>query len=127
MPDLVRSAVDLPVSSHGVSFHSGRAEAADHAASFLAGTQGEEAASYWVWDPSLVAYYNDRLAEVAPEQVGCVHFLGHEQVDRIGDRLRPTEEVIDFVQGHPHGVTAGAETISEYWSSDTIPEHMEYE
>jgi hypothetical protein len=127
MPAIVAAAVDLPVSAHALSLHSDRSEAADHAASFLAGTPPDESASYWVSDPSLVAYYNDRLADVAPDQIGCVHVLAHEQVDRVDGKLRPTEEVIDFVSAHPHGVTAGGETLSEYWTPATIPDHMEYE
>lgn len=127
MPEVLADLVHLPLGSHCVSFHASREEAADHAARFLAGTPSGQAASYWVPDASLIAYYDERVRTHAPQQVGCVQPLGHEQVDWVDGKLRPTSEVSAFVRDHPEGVTAAGETLSLYWTSDTIPQHLEYE
>lgn len=127
MPQVVDDLVHLPLGSHCVSFHVSREEAADHAASFLAGTPEDQAASYWVGDASLLPYYEEKLAQAAPHQVGCVHLLDTEQVASEGGRLRPVPTVREFVGAHPEGVTAAGETLSLYWTRETIPEHLEYE
>ncbi|HTT35705.1 MAG TPA: hypothetical protein VMH78_07555 [Thermoplasmata archaeon] len=127
MVELVESLLHLPLGSHCVSFHVSREEAADHATEFIAGSPPDKAASYWVSDPTLVAYYDERLSEIAPDQVGCVRALDHEQVESVDGRLRPVEEVRAFVGAHPEGVSGGADTLSQYLSPENVPEHLEYE
>jgi hypothetical protein len=127
VPQVIDDLVHLPLGSHCVSFHVSQEEAADHAASFLAGTPEDQAASYWVGDASLLPYYEEKLAETAPRQVGCVHLLETEQVAPEDGHLRPIPTVKEFVGAHPEGVTAAGETLSLYWTRETIPEHMEYE
>jgi hypothetical protein len=127
MPEVLDDLVHLPLGAHCVSFHASRDEAADQAVSFLAGSPDGQAASFWVADSTLLAYYDEKLAVRAPEHVGCVHVLPHEQVGPVAGKLRPVEEVQEFVAGHPGGVTGGADTLSFYWSPETIPDHLEYE
>ncbi len=118
---------DLPLGAHAVSFHSSRQEAARNAVSFLAGAPEGQAATYWVPDSERADYYRLWLAREAPSQVGCVAILPHEQVTEVDGKLRPVQEVLEFVGRHPEGVTACGETISHYWKPQNIPEHMEYE
>jgi hypothetical protein len=118
---------ELPQGSHAVSFHASREEAARHAVSFIAGAPEGQATTYWVADAERAEYYKLWLAREAPEAVGCVAILPHEQVMDVGGKLRPTPEIVKFVSSHPDGVTAGGETITRYWSSKNIPEHLEYE
>lgn len=127
MAELVEDLAALPNGSHCVSFHVGPGEAADHAVSFLAGNPPGNAASFWVSDSELVPIYEEKLARVAPEQVGCVRALDHEQVERTGDRLRPVAEVTEFVKAHPEGVSGGADTITQYWAPPNVADHLEYE
>ena len=127
MLEVIDDLARLPVGSHAVGFYASQEEAADQAVSFLAGTPPGQSASFWVADSSLVAYYNAKLEERAPEQVGCVHVLEHEQVRPEGDHLRPVSEVLDFVGEHPEGVTAAGDTITQYWAPQNVPDHMEYE
>lgn len=127
MPEVIDSLLRLPVGAHCLSLHASEVEAAEHAVEFLAGTPEGQSASYWVSEPSLQAYYQERLAERAPAQVGCVHVLEGEQVEPSDGGLRPVLPVREFVGGHPEGVTGGADTISLYWTRDTVPAHLEYE
>src|SRR5579871_4512750 len=78
MPVLLTSVAELPVGSHCLSFHASLDESADHAAEFLAGAPEGQAAAYWVADSALQSYYQDRLSEGAPDQVGCVMVLAGE-------------------------------------------------
>jgi hypothetical protein len=127
MPEIVSDLVELPLGSHCISFHVSREEASEHATSFLAGNLPGMAAMYWVTDASIAAEYSDRLSSKAPDQVGCVAILHREQVERAEGRLRPVSEVTNFIRAHPEGVSAGAETITAYWTPENIPDHVEYE
>lgn len=127
MPEVLKELGQLPVGSHCVGFYVSHEEAADHAADFLAGAPEGQAASYWVGDASLEAYYKERLAERAPEQVGCVHVLDHEQVHEVDGKLRPVDEVLQFVGTHPDGVTAAGDTMSRFLTEENVHEHLEYE
>lgn len=127
MAELLAELSQLPSGSHCVSFHSSQSEAEDHAVEFLAGSPEGQASSYWVADPALQSSYQERLAERAPGQIGCVHVLDGEQVHPVDGRLRPVEEVVRFVSSHPEGVTGGAERISRHWGPANVPEHLEYE
>jgi|SRR5579871_110154 len=127
MPVLLTSVAELPVGSHCLSFHASLDESADHAAEFLAGAPEGQAAAYWVADSALQSYYQDRLSEGAPDQVGCVMVLAGEQVHPVEGRLRPVPEIQEFVGAHPEGVSGAAETISLYWTPETVPDHLEYE
>ncbi|MFZ0892432.1 MAG: MEDS domain-containing protein [Thermoplasmata archaeon] len=119
--------VELPLGSHCISFHASREEASAHAASFLAGNLPGMAAMYWVTDADTADYYSDRLSTQAPDQVGCVAILRHEQVEPVEGKLRPVSEVKEFIRAHPEGVSACGETISAYWSPENIADHVEYE
>ncbi len=127
MPRVLGDLAELPVGAHAVSFYSDRQEASDQAIRFLAGTPEGTTASFWVVDPPTAAEYNERLADEAPDQVGCVVALGHEQVERTQGTLRPASEIRAFIARHPEGVTAAGDTLSHYWSPETMPEHLEYE
>jgi hypothetical protein len=127
MPSLLADLEELPLGSHCASFHTSRAEAARHAVSFIAGAPAGQAASYWVPDADVAAYYNLWLAREAPEHVGCVAILPHEQVEPVDGKLRPVPEIRQFIAGHPEGVTASGETITRYWKPQNVPEHLEYE
>ncbi len=127
MPEIVEKPSEVPLGSHCISFHAGPEEAADHAVDFLAGTPPGQAASYWVSGSDVAEEYNSRLRTDAPDQVGNVRVLTHEQVEPQDGRLRPTREIVDFVTGHPYGVTGGADTISRCWTRETVPDHLEYE
>jgi hypothetical protein len=127
MPTQVATPFDLPIGGHGLSLHASREEAAEHAVDFLAGAPSGQPAVYWVGDASLVPYYDEKLAAKAPAQVGCVRALDHEQVDSVDGRLRPTPEVVAYLREHGEGTTAGADTLSLYWTPETMPEHLEYE
>jgi hypothetical protein len=127
MPVVLRDLAELPMGSHALALYSGRSEAADQAVQFVASAPPQMAVSFWVPKPEIARRYNDRLAAVAPERVGCVAVLEHEQVEPVDGKLRPTHEVVDFLAEHPDGVTAGGDTMSLYWDSDSMPEHLEYE
>lgn len=127
MPVVLRDLAELPVGSHALGLYSERSEAADQAVQFVAGAPPEMAATFWVPSPELAKKYNDRLAAVAPDRVGCVAALDHEQVTPVEGKLRPTQEVTDFLSQHPDGVTAGGDTLSLYWDSASMSEHLEYE
>jgi hypothetical protein len=127
MSTVLRDLAELPQGAHALALYSDREEAAAHAVRFIRGAPPSAPVSYWVASSDLAQEYNDRLASVAPERVGCVAVLDHEQVDRIDGKLRPTREVIDFVSEHPDGVTAGGDTLSLYWDLDSVPEYLEYE
>ena len=127
VPEIVETLSRLPPGSHCISLHTSPEEAADHAVDFLAGTPPGQAASYWVPDSDVAAEYNSRLEAEAPGQVGCVRALAHEQVAPHDGRLRPVPEIVDFVTGHPGGVTGGADTISRHWTRESVPDHLEYE
>jgi hypothetical protein len=127
MPQVVDDLRELPTGSHCMSFHASREEAARHAVSFLAGTPEGQPAKYWVPDPGRAAYYQHWLASEAPDHVGCVAILSREQVEPVQGKLRPIEEIREFVGGHPDGVTGCGETITQYWTDATIPDHLEYE
>jgi hypothetical protein len=127
MPETVASLAHLPIGSHCVSFFVSREEAAAQAVDFLAGAPQGQASSYWVPDRETVAYYQNRLSGRSPDKVDSVHFLSTEQVQAREGKLRPVDEVLEFVGKHPEGVTAAGETLSRYWTPDTVPDHLEYE
>jgi hypothetical protein len=127
VPEIVGSLAHLPIGTHCVSFYVSREEAASHAVDFLAGTPNGQASSYWVPDRETVTYYQNRLSNQAPEQSRAVHFLATEQVQEREGRLRPIDEVLEFVNAHPEGVTSAGETLTRYWTPETVPEHLEYE
>jgi hypothetical protein len=127
MPALIENLRELPVGSHCVSFHASRGESAQHAVDFIAGAPAGQATSYWVPDAETAQYYSLWLAQEVPDHVGCVAVLNHEQVEPIEAKLRPVEEVRQFVSEHPEGVSACGETITKYWSRETVPAHLEYE
>jgi hypothetical protein len=127
VPILFADPKELPPGSHCASFHTTREEGTRQAISFLAGIPEGQATSHWVPDPEAAAYYNLWLAREAPEHVGCVAILPHEQVEPVDGKLRPVPEVRRFLDHHPEGVTAGGETITRYWKPENIPDHLEYE
>ncbi|MGI0131600.1 MAG: hypothetical protein ACREDK_00655 [Thermoplasmata archaeon] len=127
MPEVISDLEELPLGAHCLSLHADRTEAADHAVRFLAGTPEGKAPSFWVTDPGLANYYSERLVEAAPACIGCVHVLEGEQVSPMEGKLRPAPAIREFLGAHPGGVSAGADTISQYWTSETVPEHLEYE
>jgi hypothetical protein len=127
MANVIADLRELPPGSHCVSFHASREEAARNAVSFIAGAPEGQATAYWVPDADVAAYYNLWLAREAPDHVGCVAILPHEQVAPDGGKLRPVEEIRQFIAGHPNGVTASGETITRYWNRANVPDHLEYE
>jgi hypothetical protein len=127
MPQAVTEASRLPLGSHSLSLHADSEEAAEQAASFLAGTPEGQPASYWVGDETLLPHYHEILEVRAPGQVEAVHPLEGPQVQPEGPVLRPIPEVTQFVGSHPEGVTGGGDTISQYWTPQTIPAYLEYE
>jgi hypothetical protein len=127
VPEVLDDLVQLPLGAHGLSLYATQEEAADHAVSFLAGNPPGKAAAYWIADPALLPSYDAKLATRAPGRIGCIHVLPKEQVERVGGRLRPVEEILLFVRNHPEGVSGGADTISLFWVAENIPDHLEYE
>ncbi|HTW56257.1 MAG TPA: hypothetical protein VMG36_07470 [Thermoplasmata archaeon] len=128
MPEVVDLAAELPVGSHTLSLHASNREAKQHAVSFLAGTPPGQAASYWIGDGDQLPDYRAQLTAEAPEHVGCVAVLPHEQVTEQPDgHLRPAGEIQEFLHAHPEGISAGGDTLSLYWTDRTIPAHLEYE
>jgi hypothetical protein len=127
MVEVLGDLSELPRGAHALSLHATREEAGDHAIDFLRGTPDGQTASYWVPDAALAQYYDERVSTEAPEQLGCVHVLGHEQVALVDGQLRPVAEVLDVIGQHPEGITAAGETLSRYWVPGNIPEHLEYE
>jgi hypothetical protein len=127
MPELVEDLSELPQGSHCLSLHLGRREAAEHAASFLAGTVDGQTASYWVGDSEAAESTRAAVLEQCPEHIGCVAILPHEQVEPDAGRLRPAHEIKEFLREHPGGVTAAGETLTMYWAPESMPAHLEYE
>lgn len=127
MPKLVETLADLPLGSHALSLHVTANEAAENAARFVSGAPLGQSAAYWVPDSESAELCVRWFSELAPEHVGCVAILPHEQVEFVDDKLRPAAEIRAFVRAHPEGVTASGDTLSHYWTAATIPEHLEYE
>ncbi len=127
MPEVLPDPRELPRGTHLLSLHVTAAEAARHAADFLTGTPSGQAASYWVVDEATKGSYQETLIRQSPEHVGCIAVLPHSQVAPSEGALRPSNEVRAFLDAHPEGVTAAGETITRYWSRDSIPDHLEYE
>lgn len=126
-PLIVQDLSELPLGSHCLELHSSEDEAADHAAAFLAGADDPKATSYWVADDKLLAFNQDRMARRDPALPTVLHTLEGPQAVPTDGKLRPTREVIRFIRAHPEGVTAGAATITRYWSREQIPAYLEYE
>jgi len=127
MVRLLNSASELPTGSHCVSFHATQDEACEQAVAFLEGARADQASAYWVANQSLVPMYRTRLQSRVPDRKDSVHALGHSQVHQVGEVLRPAPEVLEFISHHPDGVTAGGETITWFWTPETIHDYMEYE
>jgi hypothetical protein len=127
MPTVVEDLKQLPRGSHALTLHASREEAARHAVEFIVGAPDSGATSYWVPDSDMAKYYSLWLAREAPDHVGCVAILSHEQVEEVDGKLRPAEEIRQFLGDHPDGVSACGETITRYWSRESIPAHLEYE
>jgi hypothetical protein len=127
MPQLLDDLAELPVGSHCLGLSASFSEATDHAVQFLAGTPEGVTPSYFVDDEESARRLNHRLAREVPAHVGCVVPLGHEQVERRDGPLRPAGEVLAFLDRHPEGVTAGGDTLSRYWTRETMADHLEYE
>ncbi len=127
VPEVVEDLAALPSGTHCLSLHIDDEEAAVQAADFLAGTTEWQAAAYWVPDPASAQACVDQLELRDPEHVGCVEILPHEQIELADGKLRPVAEIRAFLKEHPEGVTAAGQTLSRYWSGETMPEHLEYE
>lgn len=127
MTTLVEDLQQLPLGSHAVSFHTSDVEETRNAISFLAGTPPGQAAKVWTRDAKTAEYYRQWATDHAPDHVGCIAILPTEQVVATDGVLRPIPEVMEFLSEHPDGVTAMGDTLSHYWSPETIPAHLEYE
>ena len=127
VPEVIQTLESLPIGSHALSLHADREEARRRAAEFLRGTPSGQAASYWLPAADLIPEYDELIQRVAPEQIGCIRALTGEQVEPRGGRLRPTEDVLRFLEEHPGGVSASGETISQYWNASNLEAHLEYE
>ena len=127
MPEVLADPQELPRGGHLLSFHATPEEGSRHAARFLAGTPPGQAASYWVVDEPTRRSYREASVQQAPDHVGCIAILPHCQAAPSDGVLRPAKEVQDFLRDHPEGVTAAGETITHYWTPETIPQHLEYE
>jgi hypothetical protein len=126
-PKLVEDLAELPKGSHCLSFYASETEASDQVAAFLAGADDPEAARYWVTNDQLLAFNRDRVGRRDPALAGRIEALGGPQAVPRDGKMRPTTEVIRFVEAHPEGVTAGGGTITHYWSREQIPAYLEYE
>ncbi|HYK92902.1 MAG TPA: hypothetical protein VEY07_02535 [Thermoplasmata archaeon] len=127
-PLLVEDLRQLPPGSHCLSFHHSEEEAARHAVEFLSGAPDAASSRYWVADERLRSYYDHWLQTESPGHLGRIGVLLEEQVSEDPEgRLRPVAEVRRFVETHPAGVSAGADTLSRYWSEANVPAHLEYE
>jgi hypothetical protein len=127
MATLLRNLQELPLGSHAVSFHTSDEEEARNAFSFLAGAPPGQTEKLWTRDQKSAEYYRQWATEHAPEHVGCIAILPKEQVEERDGVLRPIPEVMEFVQQHTEGISAMADTLSHYWSPETVPAHLEYE
>jgi hypothetical protein len=127
MPQVLDDLAELPVGAHCLGLSASFPEATDHAVEFLAGTPEGMTPSYWVDDVESARRLNHRLARELPAHVGCVVPLGHEQVERRDGKLRPASEILAFLAQHPEGVTAAGDTLSRYWTCETMADHLEYE
>lgn len=124
---LLANAQDVPPGGHALGFYTTRREAAALTADFLRGTPNGQAARVWVPDEQSAALYAEAAGDRAPAHVGCVAILPAEQVEEQEGKLRPVGEIRAFLASHPEGVSAGADTISFYWTPATVPAHLEYE
>lgn len=126
-PALLSDLRALPPGSHCLEFYASEDEAAEHAAAFLAGAEDPNATSYWVADDRLLAFNRDLVARRTPGREENVRRLRGPQVVRREGLLRPTAEILRFVQQHPEGVSGAAATITRYWTREEIPAYLEYE
>lgn len=126
-PLMIDDLAQLPRGAHCLELHASEDESAEHAAAFLAGADDPNAASYWVADDKLLAFNRERVARRDTRMVQRVRRLDGPQAVPTDGHLRPTGEVIRFVQAHPEGVTAAGATITRYWTRAEIPAYLEYE
>lgn len=126
-PTLLEDLSTLPPGSHCLALHASREELAEQAASFLAGAEDPDRTTFWVADDRLLAYARQKVRTRAPALEGRVLRLDGPQVVSEGELLRPAPEIVRFIRAHPEGVTAGAATITTYWSRESVPAHLEYE
>ncbi|MDE1820185.1 MAG: hypothetical protein KGJ23_07420 [Euryarchaeota archaeon] len=120
----------LPVGGHALSMFASDQEGADHAASFLSGGKEPASSSFWVGEASAFEVYQRAVERSAPRFVESLHALKGAHVEWVGtDRraLRPIPEVLQFLQEHPQGLSAGANTLSHFWSPTDMPAFLEYE
>lgn len=127
MLEVVEDVSELPQGAHCLSLHASREEGARNAVQFLAGALLGQAASYWVPDEETQRAYQDAARIGAPLHVGCIALLPHSQVTEIEGHLRPAEEIREFLRDHPSGVTAAGETLTRYWTRESVPAYLEYE
>lgn len=126
-PEILLSPASVPLGAHCLSLHATRREAEDQAIAFLEGTPEGQDARYWVSDATTEQLYSEEVRDRIPAHVGCIAVLPGEQVVTRDGKLRPADEVQAFIATHPEGVTAAADTISAYWTPETLPAHLEYE
>jgi hypothetical protein len=126
-PAIVNDPRQLPLNSHAVSFHVTWEEAAEHAASFLAGTPVGQPARFWAHAGSAVPVYADAVDLLAPQLRDSLYALTEEQVAASDGKLRPIPEIQRFFAAHPAGISAGGNTLSLYWNAENLPQHLEYE
>lgn len=127
VPQIIYDLKRLPKGSHCLDLYASLDEAAEHAAAFLEGADNPRAATYWVADDQLLAFHRDKTQSQDPSGALPFRALKGPQVVPQGGKLRPTAEVVRLVSSHPEGVTAGAATITRYWSREQIPAYLEYE
>jgi hypothetical protein len=126
-PTIVSSACELPRGSHAVSLHTSLQEAAEQAASFLAGAPSDQATRFWAPNEAHALFYREATEVVAARQVEAIEVLPREQVEFAEGKLRPIAPIREFITAHPEGVTAAAGTISQHWRPENVPPHLEYE
>ncbi len=126
-PTVLEDPEQLPPGSHCLSLYASDEEAALRAAAFLAGAEDPSRATYYVSGERLLAYTRRHVRARSPRLAQRVRDLGGPQTVREGPYFRPAAEVVRFVREHPEGVSTGGQTITQYWSRETIAGHLEYE
>jgi hypothetical protein len=127
MTEVLTDPGSLPVGCHALGLYSGPVEAEWQAVRFVSTAPRTAPPVFFVHDQPTADRYNSRLSKTAPDRVGCVVALGHEQVETVKGKLRPVREVQDTLSRHPEGMTAGGDTLSMYLTPESTPAHLEYE
>lgn len=125
--EVLDDPADLPIGCHAFSFHASVEEAADHASGHLWNSPTIDQGAYWIGTGRPRAPYEEAILRRRPEMLTALRSLETPSTEATDGALRPIKEVVAWVENHPDGVVAAAETLSWYWDPIHAPMNIAYE